>query len=275
MSEAVALAPEEPLVAPAPVPVPEVPAEGSEPAQTAEPATAPVEKPEEKPTSDPTEKRSQSRLQRRIDAATRKMYEAQARADFLEKQLAERTPKPPVEGAPRMEQFSDIEEYGKAVDKYAREQAIKEYEANQRNQTAKQMQDALRAEWAKKAEEGSEKYEDFDQVVGELTPATPWSAAIMEAENAADIAYYLGKHPAEVRAIMNLTPVGQIRAIGKLEAKLMSEPAKPKTPSQAPAPIAPVGGKSGGASDMPLDSDDINTWMEKSLALDRKRRGRA
>lgn len=277
MSEApVALAPEEPLVAPSKVEAPvvhEVPAAGGEPAQTTESAPAP-EKPAEpeKPTTEQPEKAGKNRYQRRLDTATRKFYEEKARADFLETQLKSQQPKTPVDGEPRLEQFSDIEEYAKAKGKFEREQGIKEYVANQQAQTAKQAQDRLVSEWAKKADAGMEKYNDFEEVVGNLTPTTPWAAAIMQAENAEEVAYYLGTHLAEAQAIIALDPFSQIRAIGRLEAKLMSEPAKPKTPSQAPAPIAPVGGKSGGASDIPLDTDDINTWMRKSRALDKKRR---
>jgi hypothetical protein len=212
-------------------------------------------------------------LERRIAAATRKFYEEKARADFLESQLKAQQPKAAPAGAPRLEQFSDIEEYAKAVDKFGREQAIKEYEANQHALQAKQSQERIAAEWEAKADRGASKYDDFEQAVGDLTPTTPWAVAIMQAENAEDVAYYLGTHQAEARQIMSLDPISQIRAVGKLEAKLLSEPSKPKTPSKAPAPIAPVGGKSGGASDIPLDTDDINTWMQKENARMRKMAG--
>gem|GEM_PF-4077849 len=43
---------------------------------------------------------------------------------------------------------------------------------------------------------------------------------MMQADNGDDIAYYLGTHMDEARAINALDPVSQIRAIGRLEAKL-------------------------------------------------------
>jgi hypothetical protein len=46
-------------------------------------------------------------------------------------------------------------------------------------------------QWETKASRAEGKYEDFDDVVGELTPTTPFAMAIMEAENAEDVAYYL------------------------------------------------------------------------------------
>src|SRR5258706_15280169 len=71
----------------------ETPAEGGDPAQKpAEQApAAPAEG--ERPTDDSPEQRSgKSRYERRIDKAYRRAAEAQARAEFLEKQLAAAQP---------------------------------------------------------------------------------------------------------------------------------------------------------------------------------------
>lgn len=284
MSEAATPVIEQPPVAPAAAPAapatpatPEQPAEGvqqdaQDTGESAPPAKPEGDKPaEETPTPEQAAKRQGRRFERKLDAATRRYYEEKARADLLAKQLAELAPKAAAEAdAPRMDQFSDIEEYAKAVGKYEREKGIKEYEAKQRQLADQQIQQRLVSEWEKKADRGSSKYDDFDEAVGDLAPTSPILRAIMDAENAEDVAYYLAKHRAEASKILALDVVGQVRAIGKLEAKLLAEPPKPKTPSKAPAPITPVGGASGGASDLPLDTDDINTWMKKENARMRK-----
>jgi hypothetical protein len=61
-----------------------------------------------------------------------------------------------------------------------------------------------------------------------------------------DLAYYLGSNPREADRISKLTPYSQAKEIGKLEAKLASEPVLKKTTS-APPPIAPISGRSTGA----------------------------
>ena len=94
-----------------------------------------------------------------------------------------------------------------------------------------------------------------------------WSAhepnETVEAENAEDVAYYLGKNPKEAERIVSLPTLSQVREIGKLEAKLLAEPAKPKTPSKAPAPITPLTGAAPVTTDVPSENDEIGTWIKR------------
>ena len=267
------LAPEAPVIAPAPAaPAAETPAEGGPPAETpaenAAPATDP-EKPEEI-TPEQAAKREGRRFGRKLDAAYRRAAEQQARADFLEKRLTELTPKEqPIAGAPKLEQFQSVEEFEAATAKFYKEQGSKEHEAQIRAQAQTQAKQRLMSEWEASAEKAAAKYDDFEQVVGQMEPASPLAAAVMKA--GANVAYHLGKHRAEAERIASLEPLEQLIAVGELKAKLASEPAKPKTPSKAPAPITPVSGKSGGAgSELPQDSDDIETWMKKANALSKR-----
>ena len=246
--EVVSTAPAEaPVIPAAGTPAPAAPAEGSPQAAETPGSEAPTAKPDETPVETPeqaAERKTQQKIERSIAKATRRYYAEKARADFLQKQLAERAPEaaPVDSGRPKVDQFSDIEEYAKAVGKYEREQGIKEYEAKQQAESERRAQERISSEWDKKAERGSSKYDDFEQVVGELEPTSPILRAIMDAENAEDVAYYLAKNRVEAARIMSLDVISQVRAIGKLEAKLLAEPPKPKTPSAAPVPIKPVGG---------------------------------
>jgi hypothetical protein len=253
-----------------------VPAEGAQGAQNAAdqaPADTPAEKSEETP--EQAEKRREGRrVGRRLDAAYRRAAEQQARADLLERQLNELKPKATQDsGAPKLENYSDIEEYATAKAEYAKAQANKEREAAQQSETQKRHVEALTNAWEEKTLRADGKYDDFDEIVGDIKPMNPLMVAIMDAENGEDVAYYLGKNPGEFKRIAALNQIGQIREIGKLEAKLLAEPPKPKTPSKAPAPISPLGGKSSASSSEPSDTDDIETWMKKANAKDRARAG--
>lgn len=270
MSEAAgAPAPEEvPVTAPVAEAAPETPAEGAEGAQNTS-EQAPEEKPAGEPEDTPERaaKRQGRRFERRLDAAYRRAAEAQARAEFLEKQLAEAKPQAkPDPGMPKLENFSDIEEYAKAREDFAKAQALKELTARQQAEAQKREVETIARSWQEKTAKADSKYDDFDEVVGDLQPNTPFTRAIMEADNGEEIAYYLGKNPKEAARIVALNPIAQAREIGKLEAKLSAEPPKPKTPSKAPAPISPVGGKSGASNDVPSDSDDMATWIRKENA---------
>ena len=250
---------------------PATPADGK-PADTK--ADAPEQTPEE--AAQAAENKARNHRQREINRATKRYYEEKAKREFLEQRLAELTPKEAApEGAPKLEQFNDIEEYAKAVGKHERAQAVKEYEANQRSMESKRSQERLLGQWEAKAERGAEKYDDFEQVVGDLQPTTPLLTAIIQADNAEEVAYYLAKNQDEAKRIASLDPIAQVRAIGKLEAKLSAEPPKPITPSKAPAPISPVGGNKGASNDEPSDKDDINTWMRKENARMKRLAGHA
>ena len=191
-------------------------------------------------------KPGKSSYERRLDRAYRREAEAKARAEFLERQYEElkskSAPVAPAVGAPRMEDFTDIQEYAKAYATFEKDNAIKAYEGKQRAAFQKQAQEALVRDWENKADRGLSKYDDFVEVVGELKPTTPWARAIMRAENGEDVAHYLGKHLKEIEAISKLDPESQAREIAKIEAKLLATPAAPKQPSKAPAPIVPVTG---------------------------------
>ena len=127
----------------------------------------------------------------------------------------------------------------------------------------------MKATWETAVEKVSDKYEDFDAVVGNLVPNNPVTVAIMEAENAGELAYYLAKNPTEAMRIVNLHPRAAIREIGKLEAKLLAEPAKAKSPSRAPAPITPLTGASPSTakslSDPDLPYEEFVKIREKQL----------
>lgn len=232
---------------PKPEPVVEAPkpaeavTDAPKPAEEA-PATTEAEEAEETTGKDP-EKATTRRFERRMDRAVRARAEAQARADVAERELAEIKAKsaPPKtdDSAPRMEDFSDVQEYAKAFAAHETKKAIAVRETDERQAKNKQASQQLHAKWESQVTKATEKYDDFDEVVGDLKPTTPWAIAIMQEDNGADIAHYLGKHEKEAQRIIALDPYSQAREIGKLSVKLAS-PAAPKVPSRAPAPIEPV-----------------------------------
>ena len=212
------------------------------------PVTEGAEKEQAEPLTtekEPEKQPSTRRFERRIDRATRARAEAEARAETLAKELQElkakqTTPVDPQE--PKMEQFTDIEEYKKASVEYAIQKTLKEKQDTEAKQQAETNQKRLLQDWTERSAEFEEEHDDYAETVGELKPTTPWAIAIMESEAGPQIAYYLGKHLKEAQKIIALPPVSQIREIGKLEAKLLQTPAAPKQPSKAPPPITPVTG---------------------------------
>jgi hypothetical protein len=245
---------------------PALPAEGGTPAQDTGAEATPA-KPEAKPeevTPEQAAKRDGRRFERKLDKAYRERAEERARADLLEKRVAELEKPAAPEGEPKLEQYDyDPEKYADAMAKFAKTQAGKEFEAKQRLEADKQQRENLTAAWEEKAERGAEKYDDWQEKVGQLKPNMPFLAALMEAENGEDIAHFLGSNRKEAMRIAKLPPLSQIREIGKLEANLLAEPVKPKVPSKAPAPIKALSGVASSVSGDPSPEDDDKTWIAK------------
>lgn len=231
---------------------------------------APSDEPKVENTDDPDKeaKRQGRRFERRLGKAFREAAEAKAKADLYEKQLNEMraatAPKAP-EGEPTLAQFDyDPEKYATAKAEFAKTQAAKDFEAKQRTESVNRTQQEIASKWDDHVEKAVDKYDDFHEVVGELSPNTPFTAAIMQAPNAGDLAYHLGKNTKEAERIAKLPPLNQVFELGLLAAKLSSKPAEPKTPSKAPAPVTPVTGTAP-ASNTGIDdsnlSDDV--WMKR------------
>ena len=246
-------------------PAPSAAAEPVQNTSTEAPEAQPEESDKPELTPEEAEKRRESRrFERRIDKLHRQAAEARARAELAEKTLRDRdaAAKPAEPGRPTLEQFDyDPEKYAKALAEHEKKGAEKEWESKQRTAEQTKQRERLVSSWDEKVEKASDKFEDFNTVVGELQPTSPLITAIMESEP--DVAYYLGKHPKEAERIANLGPISQIREIGKLEAKLAAEPEKPKTPSKAPPPIKPLSGAGSTATDVPSETDDMGSWMKK------------
>ena len=219
------------------------------------------------------ERQAKARAERqRTNRLFKQLAEEKVRRETAERERdALRKPEVRVaEGGPDPSQFTDIKEYEKAVRLHERDVAVREFQQQQQLKQSQTRQQALVEGWNSAAEKGAEKYEDFDTVVGDLKPTSPWAIAIMQSENAADVAYHLGTNMKEAQRIIALNPVAQIYEIGKLSAKLLSTPPVPKPVSKAPAPITPVSGtaqtETGLADGMPF---------EKFLKVRNKQLGRS
>ena len=245
-----------PEPAKADVPAGTPPQEEKEPAETATATPPEVEgqeegkEPEKETTGkDPDEKRRAAALDRRTSRAIRRAAEERARAELAEKRAAEleaklnsQTPKA-VEGAPKMEDFTDVVEYEKAVRAHERKIATDEYDKKNRQETHSAELRRMSSDWEKQVDEVADEYDDFQEVVGDLKPGVAaWSDAIMLSDNGPKVAHYLGTHQKEAERIIALTPQRQFLEIGKLSVKLAQAPEPKKAPSKAPPPITPVTG---------------------------------
>ena len=196
------------------------------------PASEPVVTTTPEPVETPSEAKSFS--QEELDAAIGKRLAREQRKWERDR------PQAPVV-VPPIEQFETVDAYADALALKKAEQLLVERD------NKKQQSDILEA-YHEKEEDARSKYDDFEQVA--YNPSiriTPMMAeAIQSSEAGPDVAYYLGANPKEAERISRLSPISQAKEIGKLEAKLVSDPPVKRT-SSAPAPISPVTAKSSGS----------------------------
>ena len=88
--------------------------------------------------------------------------------------------------------------------------------------------------------------------------------------------YYLGSNPKDAERISRMSPLAQAKEIGKIEAKLSSNPPVKKTTS-APAPISPVTARSSGApaydttDPRSIKNMSASEWIEAERARQMKK----
>jgi len=169
------------------------------------------------------------------------------------------------------EQFESPEAYAEALAYQKAEELLAKREA------AKQQSQVLES-YQEREEAARDKYDDFEQVA--YNPKLPITDVMAETIQSSDIgpelAYYLGSNPKDAERISRMSPLAQAKEIGKIEAKLASDPPVKRTTS-APAPISPVTARSSGAPAYDTtDPRSIKTmtdsqWIEAERARQMKK----
>jgi hypothetical protein len=212
----------------------EVPAVDPAPEQvvTATPA------PEETTPAEQTTEAAKTFTQEELDAIVGKRLAREQRKWEREQaqRLAELEASRKVASAPLpdVNDFDNAQAYAEALAERKAQELLAQREA------AKQQAQLLDA-YHEKEEDARGRYDDFEQVAyNPNLPVTDVMAQTIQAsEIGPDVIYYLGSNPKEAGRIAAMPPILQAREIGKIEAKLASNPPVKKT-STAPAPIAPI-----------------------------------
>jgi hypothetical protein len=183
----------------------------------------------------------------RIDELTRQRREAERQAEYWRARAEAK--------APDLDNL-DYEE-----------QIAERVQARQRKEMAESASDAVRSVSQQVFEAREtlvrEQYPDYDAIARnpnvQITNAM--AEVIYDSERGPEIAYHLGKNPAEAARIAGLPTIRQAAELGKLEAKLSAP--KP-TPKLAPDPVKPVTGINAGGSKDPakMSMAEYIAWRE-------------
>jgi len=119
----------------------------------------------------------------------------------------------------------------------------------------------IRENWLDQIDLAKEKYNDFDKKLKSIPAENMTDAmtmAIMESNDAGEIAYFLGNNLPEAQRIAQLSFSAQVREIDKLGNKFQSETSK------APAPIVPTTGSDAPPGDISkMSMKDYAAYMNK------------
>ena len=212
------------------------------------------------------------RAQRKHERETEELRQIALR----QTQATPETPKIAPDAAPKREDFADYEDFIRAEARHVATEAVKvEREAAEkvsREQATQRERVTLETAHATREEAARAKYSDYDDVARNpaLAITTDMADVLVLSDDGPDIAYYLGKNPAEAERIARLHPKLVAKELGRLSAKIASTPAT-VTLSKAPEPIEPVGGKTQTVTAELSDRDDMATWVKKREAQLRKR----
>lgn len=199
---------------------------------------------------------------KRIDELTRNWreternwHETQRERDFWREQAMRNQPQPAAQqkqedaasDEPRPEDYDfDMAKYNPAWYEWRKGQDEKASAEAKKAEAQRERQ----RKFQESAQAFVQSNPDFHDVIG--NPALPISEqmaeVISESDNPAAVAYYLGKNPQEAQRIAEMSPAGIGRAIGRIEASLITpapEPQRqptPKTVTKAPPPVTTLSG---------------------------------
>lgn len=164
---------------------------------------------------------------------------------------------------PKREAFRDDEAYLRAqVEHLAEKKAAEKLEERKKAEEADRRQEAF----LEKAEKASERYPDFQAVVG--NPNLQINEAMVEfladSDHGGELAYFLGKNLMKAAQIAQMTPIKAARELTRIEAEL----AQPPKTSNAPPPINPIGSnKSSGQKDpTDMSPSEFAKWRKEQIA---------
>lgn len=218
------------------------------------------------------------RVQKRISKLVAKQREAERDAQYWREQAQKKAETPrledksPQENAPQESDYDTYEEYIEARATFAATERVKkEIREHEQLRIAREKQ----ARVEEKLKKGEGKYPDFAELVfkpyekGGPKVTTAMFDACNDSSITDDLAYFLAKNVEESERIAALSPIGQARAIGRIEADIEAGRIRLKQPTttKAPPPIPDrIGGKQGAGGDVDPDKLPIAEWMKRHKA---------
>lgn len=200
--------------------------------------------------------------EKRIDRLVWEREEAKREAERLRAQLEQ-----PQGDAPRESDFESYDDFVTAKAIHAMEAKQREQQQAALQQHEQQLRVQRQQQFQAQVQDAQSRYDDFNQVAfNPSVPITPEIADVLAtSDKGADVAYYLGKHPEVAAQLASLDPLHAAIEVGKLSATLQLP--TPKTVTEAPEPVKPIGGggDSGNVDPSKMTTEEFIAWRNQQL----------
>lgn len=184
-------------------------------------------------------------FQERINQATRKQHEAERARDAA---LAEAATARAKLKKPDPSAFEDVTELNAAQFEHSLDVREVNRHTKAADDASKVVADSANQAWRDRVALFAETTPDFKEVAFNSPISDDTAKDLILMEEGPQLAYHLGKHPAEAIALNAMTQLERAKALGKLAGKMEANPVQRRT-TKAPAPIdGQVNGKGAGGS---------------------------
>jgi hypothetical protein len=211
---------------------------------------------------------------------------AALRAERAQLTRAQAAP-PAADGAPKIEQFQDYDQYDEARVRYLAQQEAQRLLQQTQQQQAEYQREVARAQWqqqrdasfAQRLDSFAKEHPEFVNEVDreDIVLTQPIVDVIKESPMAPALMLHIANHPEDVQRIQALHPVlayGEMKALeARLEVAATPASTRPSI-SQARPPIRPVGSAPSGGTDDPSSLEFGSEYVRRMNAADRSRRRR-
>lgn len=237
------------------------------------------------------DKKPKRGFKKRIDKLNAKLSEAQAQAEHWrrealrvkpeEKQPEEIQVVPAAKSEPNPDDYETSTEFYRAHARWAAQEEIRAVKETERQEKMRLEAESKKTSFQSKVQDFQKAHDDFDDVIADvddimMSPAI--SQAILESDNGPELMYELAKNKKEYERICSLPPFESVRALGRFEAKYLSQPSEEKTVSKtitttkAPPPPKPISSSSANGRKSIWDDNISQAEYERMRSEQEKRR---
>lgn len=165
---------------------------------------------------------------------------------------------------PKRDAYDDYEAFIEDRARWVARQEFREQSQKHEEETRRERESRMAAElqqrWESSYAKALDSYDDYEDIFDQVGTAitVEHAGAIRNADEPAEVVYFLGKNPKELEKFSKLQGAQLFRAVGRLEERIAIQR---EQQSKAPKPVSPVRGSQPSPNRL-RDDMPISEWMK-------------